>query len=93
MAVFSCKVVVKAPLAAANQADQDDNQSSWHALRNMSGLNTSFLNHVAMVSRHVRTVYDTRRVCSLCPKISSLSGRNVMMSPSFMAAVKWNGVG
>ncbi len=73
IAVFlsSCRVVVRALLAAANRADLEHNQFSWHAFHSMSGLDAFFLMHVAMVLRHVRTVYNTRRVCSLCPKIAS----------------------
>ncbi len=95
MAVFlsSCRFVVRALLAAVNLADLEDNQSSWRSFHSMSGLDASFLMHVVMVSRHTRTVYKTRRVCSLCPEIASWSGCDVMMSPSFMAAWKRSGVG
>ncbi len=86
--VRSCRAVVRAMLATANCVDFEDNQSSWHAFCSMSGLDTSFPIHVVMVSRHTRTVYNTRRVCSLCPEIASWSGQDVMMSPIVMAALK-----
>ncbi len=94
MAVFlsSCRVVVRALLAAANQADFEHNQFSWHEFCNMSGLHATFPMHVVMVSRHARTVYNTRRVCSLNPEIASWNGCDVMMFPSFMAVLKRNGV-
>ncbi len=58
MAVFlsSYRVKVRVLLAAVNQADLEDDQSSWHALHNMSGLDTLFPMPVAMVSRHARTM-------------------------------------
>ncbi len=95
VAVFlsSCIFVVRALFTAANQADFEDNRLSWCACHSMSWLDASFPIHVAMVSRHERTIYKTRRVCSLCPVMVSLSGCDVMTSPSFMAAVKRNGVG
>ncbi len=95
VAVFlsSCRVVVKALLAAANWADLEDNQSSWHTFCNMSGLDASFPMYVAMVSRHARTVYNMRRVYLLCPEIASWNGHDVMISPSFMVTLNWNGVG
>ncbi len=84
---------MRALLAMANCADVEYNQASCCAHRCMSGFDACFPRHVAKVSRHTRTVYKTRIVCLLFPKIASWSGCEVMIFPSFIAALKRKGVG
>ncbi len=95
VAVFSSylRVVLRALLAVANCADEERNQASWHAFCSMSGFGASFPILVTIVLRHVRIVYKMRNVCLLFQKIASWSGYEIMISPSFIAALKRKGVG
>ncbi len=95
VAVFSScwMVVLRALLALANCTDVECDQASCSVFKSMSGFDASFPRHIAIVSRHARTVYKTWIVCSLFPNIVSCSGGEVMISPSFIAALKRMGVG
>ncbi len=85
--------VARALSDMAKQVEGNFNQESWRAYWSMSGLEASFPMQAAMVLRHMRTVYKTRVVCLLFPKMASRRCLEVMMSPSLMTALKRKEVG